>query len=109
MKPADYNYLDDAKAAFVESAIQRVAESGRMAYQFTLSANDIKNGMKRERLREETIDGIVDYFRQEGIDAEHDAVRDRFRVTVDLHNVAMSPAEAQFLSAAMGKFRVEHT
>jgi hypothetical protein len=108
MKPTDYKYLDSAKAAFVESAIERVAESGRMQYQFTISGEEVKNGLQRERLREETIDGVIDYFAGEGIQAEHDAARDRFRVTLNLHDAAMSPDEAKFLSVAMNKFRVEH-
>ncbi|WP_257814202.1 hypothetical protein [Burkholderia glumae] len=80
-----------------------------MEFQFTLSADEVKAGMRRERLREETIAGVVDYFREEGMDAQHDATRDRFRVTLNLNDASLSPGEARMLSVAMGKYRVENT
>lgn len=108
MKSDDYRYLDRAKTAIIGSAIQRLAETGRMEYSFTLSADEVKEGLGRERLREETIDDVLVYFGEEGIDAQHDAKRDRFRLTVDLETTVMSPGEAGLLSEALMRYRTLH-
>ena len=109
MKPSDYKYLDNSKAAFIDSAIQRVADSGKMNYSFTLSDEEIKQGLQRQRLHEQTIADVVEYFNEEGMQAEYDDKRARVRVNLNLHEVTMSPREAEFLSTAISQFRVEHT
>lgn len=108
MKPDDYKYLDTAKAVLIDSAINRMAESGRMQYQFTLSGDEVRQGLGRERLHVKTVEGVVNYFAAEGIAAEHDAARDRFRVTLDLDETAVSLTEAKYLSTAMNKYRLEN-
>lgn len=79
--------------------------SGQLVYQFTMTTAEVLKGLGRERLRSETRDEVINYFIGEGLSAEYDEVRKRFRVNLDLQTVVMSPEQAKAFVSVLKTWR----
>lgn len=108
MSPQDIQYAQSVLSAFIGSAINRVSVSGDLAYNFRLTAGEIKTATNRQRLHDSVIQDYVDFFTGHNVGAEYDDSLATFSVQLDLNRCVLSAKEAEFLSVAMETYRANY-
>lgn len=108
MNSEDLHYVKAALAGFIDSAINRVAESGRMSYRFRIDLAEFKAQTGRRRMHDSVTDEMVAFFERQGISASHDAGFNEISLTLDLSRVTLTPAESRYLAVAMEKNRADN-
>jgi hypothetical protein len=108
VKAEDLKFAESTLDAFIESSINRVAESGVMRYTYKITAADMKDETGRSRLHDSVIGDYTQYFEEHGVYATYKPAADAFTVVLDLDSCVLRAGQARFLSSAMEKYRTEN-
>jgi hypothetical protein len=105
MNPLDLRYLEACLASFIETSTNRLSRNGSMSHVYRITAAEVKERTKRQRLHEAVISDYLNFFARHQVQAEFVSDYSDFTVTVDLRNCILSPQQSKFVSAAMDHFR----
>jgi len=99
-------FLDDTMASFIGASISRVTVTGDLAYRYRLSAHEVKEAARVQRLHDSE---VSEYMRNNfNVQVSYDRNATSFFIDIDLTRAILNPREAEFLSAAMETFRRNH-
>lgn len=90
---------------FVNTALNRVAETGNLVHEFKIPESTIKAVTDRTRLKASVLTDYVGYFAASNVEAVHEEDFGQLRVVLDLGTAVLDPAQADNLSVAMNTFR----
>jgi hypothetical protein len=94
----DLKYLDEQYDLMVTSSIRRSEQGKRSVFKFYIRADDLKRETGRDRLRQETIDYVVDYFKSARCQVEYHDKHQTFYITFDLGTARLTLSQAQLLN-----------
>ena len=97
MNNTENRALSLAYETFVQAAIYRSEKGDCPESNFTLKYDDLRTASGRERLRVEFLNYVIEYFETIGAKIEHLPRMERFKITINLLDVSLSPGLARSL------------
>lgn len=82
---------------FVQAAIHLSEKGKKLESNFTLKYDELRTYTGRERLREEFLKYVLDYFKEMGATIQQFPEMERFRITINLLDVALNSRQACML------------
>lgn len=108
MKPSDQKFLRTALDDFIGAGITRSVHSGDMNHAFVMSSEEFKDATNRQRLHENLVDEVIEFFADAQIHADYNDSTGMFNINLNLSQCAMNRQQAKHLTAALEIYRAEN-
>jgi hypothetical protein len=94
VKKSDLKYLNAESDRMIVSAINSHYPNEPKLYQFKIYHHELKEGLKRDRLRDESLQMAIQHFESVGFVVVDHPQFGMLRLTLDLNKAVFSPAQA---------------